>query len=120
MLSEGRDAVDALVASFPPASVTGAPKVRAMEIIAMLEPVARGAYTGAVGFFSDGGDARFSVAIRTATFAGNQAHVQVGSGIVADSVPLRELEETHWKAAGWLAALLDSNSQDCQAQEVAL
>ncbi len=120
VLSEGHDAVDALVATFPPASVTGAPKVRAMEIIAGLEPVVRGVYTGAVGFFSDGGDARFSVAIRTATFAGNQAHVQVGSGIVADSVPIRELEETHWKAAGWLAALLDSDSAVSTTQEVGM
>ena len=118
VLSEGVDAVDAMVATFPPASVTGAPKVRAMEIIGALEPVVRGVYTGAVGFFSDGGDAHFSVAIRTATFAEDMAHVQVGSGIVADSVPARELEETNWKAAGWLAALLEPNVVPSWSQEV--
>ena len=105
VLGVGRDAVDAFAASFPPASVTGAPKVKAMELIDGLEPVGRGVYTGAIGFFADGGDACFSVAIRTVVASETQAHLHVGSGIVADSDPQQELAESGWKAQALLFAL---------------
>jgi para-aminobenzoate synthetase component I len=104
-LLKDKDAVDAFAAAFPPASVTGAPKVKAMECIASLEPVARGVYTGAIGYFADGGDACFSVAIRTLSAQGESAHLHVGSGIVADSSPQQELDESAWKARAILQAL---------------
>jgi para-aminobenzoate synthetase component I len=104
-LEHGKDAVDAFAAAFPPASVTGAPKVKAMERIAALEPVSRGVYTGAIGCFSDGGNACFSVAIRTLGAHEDQAHLHVGSGIVADSSPQLELAESGWKAEAMVAAL---------------
>ncbi len=99
------DALDALAAAFPPGSVTGAPKVRAMEVIHRLEPVPRGVYTGAIGWLSDCGDARFSVAIRTATVANGRARFHVGAGIVADSQPEREWEETLAKAQALAVSL---------------
>ncbi len=105
VLAPGRDAVDLLAAAFPPGSVTGAPKVRAMAILGELEPVPRGVSYGAIGWLSSGGDASLSVAIRTATFLGDTAWVHVGGGIVADSDPAREWEETRWKAAALLRAL---------------
>jgi para-aminobenzoate synthetase component 1 len=111
-LAAGQDAVSALEATFPGASITGAPKVAAMEIIHALEPVPRGVYTGSIGFFGDGGTAQWNVAIRTTTFtASGSAHVQVGAGIVADSKPRMELDETDWKARAWLAALLEPQTQ---------
>ena len=106
VLATGQDSLDLVEASFPPASVTGAPKVAAMQSIARLEAHARGCYTGAVGFFADGGSATLSVAIRCATIVENHAWIHVGSGIVADSDPQRELEESRWKALGLLGALL--------------
>jgi len=99
------DALDAVAAAFPPGSVTGAPKVKAMEVIHRLEPVPRGIYTGAIGWFSDAGDARFSVAIRTATVQGGRARFHVGAGIVADSHPEREWEETLAKAQALAVSL---------------
>ncbi len=99
------DAVDAVAAAFPPGSVTGAPKVKAMEVIHRLEPVPRGVYTGAIGWFGDSGDARFSVAIRTATVTGGHARFHVGAGIVADSQPEREWEETLAKAQALAVSL---------------
>ena len=93
-LSSRRDAVDAFAACFPPASVTGAPKIAAMEIIRTLEPVPRGVYCGAIGFFGDDGQAHWNVAIRTATVVGGKAWFHVGAGIVADSDPAREWAET--------------------------
>jgi len=109
-LSPRCDAIDAFAAAFPPASVTGAPKVKAMEIIRALEPVPRGVYTGAIGYFADGGNACFSVAIRTLSARGGQAHLHVGSGIVADSSPQQELEESGWKAAAFVQALTGARS----------
>jgi para-aminobenzoate synthetase component 1 len=93
-LSTRRDAIDAFAACFPPASVTGAPKIAAMEIIRTLEPVPRGVYCGAVGFFGDDGQAHWNVAIRTATVVGGKAWFHVGAGIVADSDPALEWAET--------------------------
>lgn len=104
-LDRGRDAADAFAAVFPAGSVTGAPKVRAMEIIGDLEQGPRGAYCGAVGWFAPGGWARWSVAIRTISFAGARASLHVGAGIVLGSDPDRELRETELKAEAMLAAL---------------
>jgi len=93
-LQPGHDAVDAVAASFPPGSVTGAPKVRAMEWIRALEQHPRGPYTGCFGWFGADGSAELAVAIRTAVVQGGQAEYCVGAGIVADSDPAREWEET--------------------------
>ena len=106
VLAPGHDALDLHAASFPPGSVTGAPKVMAMRAIAALEPVPRGAYTGCVGYLADGGDACLSVAIRTATVLGTRAWAHVGCGIVADSVPERELHESEVKATALRRALV--------------
>jgi para-aminobenzoate synthetase component 1 len=81
-----------------------------MEIIHALEPVPRGVYTGAIGYFADGGDACFSVAIRTLSALGDQAQLHVGSGIVADSLPEQELAESGWKAAAMVQALTGPQS----------
>ena len=105
-LREGQSALDAYRATFPAGTMTGAPKVRAMEIIDELEPERRGAYAGAVGYIATG-DERMDLAItiRTCVIAGGKASVQVGAGIVADSVPEREWEETENKARALLTAL---------------
>ena len=98
------DQVDAFLACFPGGSISGAPKKRALEIIAELEPFQRGLYTGAIGGFGFNGESQFSIAIRTAWKEGGEAHFHTGAGIVADSDPRREWEETRHKAAGLLAA----------------
>jgi hypothetical protein len=87
-----------LEAMLPSGSVTGAPKIRAMEVIAELEASRRGLYTGALGFIRHDGGLRLAMAIRTLTVKGGEGHYFVGGGIVADSDPERELEETRWKA----------------------
>jgi para-aminobenzoate synthetase component 1 len=103
-LREGVGVGTLLRATFPPASVTGAPKPRVMEIIESLEPVRRGVYCGAVGFVdADRGVADLNVAIRTFTVAGGRTFFGVGGGIVADSRPGAEWEETELKAARLLA-----------------
>jgi para-aminobenzoate synthetase component 1 len=104
-LAPGADAVDALAALFPPGSVVGAPKIRALELIRELEPGPRGVYCGAVGCFAPGGRAWWNVAIRTISFADGEARFHVGAGIVMDSEPARELAEMDWKAERLLAAL---------------
>jgi aminodeoxychorismate synthase component I len=96
--------VEALRACFPGGSITGAPKKRAMEIIAELEAHPRGLYTGAIGYFGYNGESQFSIAIRTAVFEQDRAHFHVGAGIVADSQPDQEWRETWHKAAGLLLA----------------
>ena len=98
------DHVDAFRACFPGGSITGAPKKRASEIIAELEPHARGLYTGAIGWFGFDGRSQWNIAIRTAVQQADQITFHVGSGIVADSIPQHEYEETLHKAAGILAA----------------
>lgn len=95
---------DALRAAFPAGTVSGAPKIRAMEIIAELEPDARGPYGGAVGFVSSGGDMEMAITIRTAVIQNGTLTVQVGAGIVADSIPEREYLETMNKARSLLVA----------------
>lgn len=89
---------DILRALLPSGSVTGAPKVRAMEVIAALEPRRRGLYTGAIGHLAHDGTLTLAMAIRTAVLAGNEGEYWTGGGIVADSDPAREVEETRWKA----------------------
>ncbi len=100
-----RDAIDVLKACLPAGTVSGAPKVRAMEIIDELEPDMRGPYAGAVGYLDFAGNMDTCIAIRTVVFAGGSAHVQVGAGIVADSVPEKEYVETINKAKGMLKAI---------------
>jgi anthranilate/para-aminobenzoate synthase component I len=96
--------VQALRACFPGGSISGAPKKRALEIIRELEPFPRGIYTGAIGYFGFNGESQFSIAIRTAVFESGRAHFHAGAGIVADSIPEREWQETLDKASGLLAA----------------
>lgn len=103
-LRKDSDAIDALRAVFPAGTVTGAPKVRSMEIIEELEPTRRGIYAGAVGSISYTGEADFAIAIRTLTSRGGRAQIQVGAGIVADSIPEREYYETQNKARSLLRA----------------
>jgi len=110
-LHTGRDVVDLARAAFPGGSVTGAPKVRAMQIIAELEPTRRSVYTGAIGYLAPptatepAGRCALAVAIRTILAAGPHVHLQVGGGIVADSEPQAEFDETADKARALLAAL---------------
>src|SRR5690606_39046948 len=96
---------DLLRATFPGGSITGAPKIRAMEIIEELEPVRRGAYCGAIGYLASDGSMEFNIAIRTMTFSAGRVHIPVGGGIVADSDPHQEYEETLVKAQAMFAAL---------------
>ena len=102
---EAKSVIDVLRATFPGGSITGAPKIRAMEIIDQLEPVARGPYCGAIGHIGLDGRMAFNVAIRTMVAKAGRAHVHAGSGIVADSEPDAEYAETLAKAQGMLAAL---------------
>jgi anthranilate synthase component 1 len=104
-LQPGRDALDALQATFPAGTLSGAPKIRAMEIIDALEPVRRGLYGGALGYLDLRGNLDFCIAIRTFFFRGGQVTMQAGAGIVADSDPASEQRETEAKAGALLEAL---------------
>lgn len=104
-LREDVDVVDLLAATMPGGSVTGVPKIRAMQIIDELEPCPRGVYCGAIGFIGLDGRASFNLAIRTMIHLGDRVHVHAGGGIVAESDPRAEYEETLAKAAGLLSAL---------------
>jgi anthranilate synthase component I len=104
-LSDDHDRLDALVACFPAGTVSGAPKVRAMQIIADLEPLRRGIYAGAVGYLDFAGNLDFCIAIRTIVLERGSAFVQTGAGIVADSNPTAEFEETRDKARAMVRAL---------------
>jgi anthranilate synthase component 1 len=104
-LRDDQSAFDALVATFPAGTLSGAPKVRAMEIIEELEPTRRGIYGGIVGYFGFGGDLDTAITIRTALLRGGVAYVQAGGGIVADSDPAAEEQESRNKAAAVLAAI---------------
>ncbi|MDA0302358.1 MAG: anthranilate synthase component I [Chloroflexi bacterium] len=107
-LREGMSAYDALRSSFPAGTVSGAPKIRAMEIIAELEPDRRGPYAGGVGFFDMSGNIETCITIRTLVMQGGLAHVQAGAGIVYDSDPEKEYEECRQKARALLAAIDDA------------
>jgi anthranilate synthase component 1 len=104
-LRDGLDAFHVLEACFPAGTVTGAPKVRAMEIIEELEPMKRGPYAGAVGYFSYSGNMDTCITIRTLIIKGGKVYVQAGAGIVADSVPENEYAETVNKAMGMMKAV---------------
>ncbi|MFN5129480.1 MAG: anthranilate synthase component I family protein [Sphingomonadaceae bacterium] len=103
-LADDKDAIDALFAGFPAGTVSGAPKVRACEIIAELEPETRGAYAGGVGYFSPNGDMDSCIVLRTAVVKDGIMHVQAGAGIVADSNPAYEQRECEAKASALIAA----------------
>jgi anthranilate synthase component I len=103
-LADDKDAIDALFAGFPAGTVSGAPKVRACEIIAELEPETRGAYAGGVGYFSPNGDMDSCIVLRTAVVKDGVMHVQAGAGIVADSNPEYEQKECEAKAGALIAA----------------
>jgi anthranilate synthase component 1 len=104
-VAAGKDAFDVLTATFPAGTLTGAPKVRAMELIEQLEPVRRGVYGGAVGYLDAAGDLDMAIAIRTAVMRDGVAHVQASAGVVADSVPALEEQETRNKARAVLQAI---------------
>ena len=104
-LAPGRDAIDLVRACFPGGAITGAPKVRAMEIIDELEPTERSVYTGAIGYFSLAGSMTLNIAIRTLVVAAGRLHLYTGGGIVADSKPADEYRETQAKALGMHRAL---------------
>ncbi|AEB09672.1 anthranilate synthase component I [Desulfobacca acetoxidans] len=104
-LAEGKDALEVLRASFPAGTVSGAPKVRAMEIIEELEPTRRGPYAGAVGYLGFSGNMDFCITIRSLTVHQEQVYLQVGAGIVADSNPASEYQETVNKAQAMVRAL---------------
>jgi anthranilate synthase component 1 len=104
-LAPGKTAFDALQACLPAGTVSGAPKVRAMQIIDEIEPNRRGPYAGAVGYFDFNGNMDTCIALRTIVVQDSTAYVQAGAGIVADSVPVNEWQETLNKARGLLKAI---------------
>ena len=104
-LKDGVDGLDLVEAVFPGGTITGVPKIRCMEIIEQLEPVRRGPYTGSLGYMSWSGDLDLNIIIRTLVMADSCSYLQVGAGIVADSNPLREYEETLLKAQAVMKAL---------------
>ena len=108
-MRSGVGPVDVLRATFPHGTVTGAPKVRAMEIIDQLEPCARGPYAGAVGYIDFSGNLDTAIALRSMVARGDRAWVQAGAGVVADSDPATEYQECLNKAAAVLAALAGSS-----------
>lgn len=105
-----KDEFDALKACFPAGTVTGAPKIRAMEIIEELEPTRRGPYAGAVGYFSFSGNLDTCITIRTVIIKDKRAYIQAGAGIVADSDPAFEYEETRNKARAMMEAVKMANA----------
>lgn len=114
--------VDALAFCFPGGSISGAPKKRALEIISELEPAPRGIYTGAIGYFGFNGESRFNIAIRTVVIENGLASFHAGAGIVADSIPEMEWQETLDKAAGILlaASRMEATAPSPQAPREAL
>ncbi len=104
-LSSGQTSVDALMRCFPAGTVSGSPKIRAMEIIDELEPTKRGPYAGAVGYFDFSGNMDTCIVIRTMVVTGDKVYIQAGAGIVADSEPQKEFEETRNKAGALVEAL---------------
>ena len=112
VLKDGEDMVSALAAGFPAGTTSGAPKIRAMEIITELEPHARGVYAGGVGYFGAGGDMDTCIALRTAVFKGGKIHVQAGGGVVFDSNPESEFMETVHKASALFRAAEEAARYD--------
>lgn len=108
-LARGKDALDLLKAVFPGGTVTGCPKIRCMEIIDELEPVGRGIYTGSIGYLDFNGDMDLNIVIRTLVLEKNKGYLQVGAGIVYDSDPSREYEETLHKGEALAQALVEAS-----------
>ncbi len=108
-LHKGKDRFDLLKAVFPGGTITGCPKIRTMEIIDELEPTARGPYTGSLGYFNFAGGMDFNIIIRTLIMKGNKIYTQAGGGIVADSIPEEEYNETLYKAQAMIKAIKSKN-----------
>ena len=120
-LREGQDRLDALAACFPAGTVSGAPKIRAMEIISELEPTRRGIYAGAIGYVDFAGNLDCCITIRTITMKGGRAYVQAGAGIVADSNPDRRVQRDSRQGLGAPAGAGDGVTRACpmgQASDV--
>lgn len=117
-LREGKDSLDALRAVFPAGTLSGAPKVRAMQLISELEDERRGVYGGAVGYLGYDGSLDTAIAIRSAVLSRGQIHVHAGAGIVAGSVPEREFEETEHKSAAIRKAIQMAGAGTHSAQSV--
>jgi anthranilate/para-aminobenzoate synthase component I len=115
-LREGISFCDVFKAMFPGGSITGAPKIRAMEIIDETEPTARGVYTGSIGFIGIDGNACLNIAIRTIIIKNTKAYIQAGGGIVADSEPEAEWQETITKARALLAGIQSVMRRACCAR----
>jgi anthranilate synthase component 1 len=113
------DPVDVLMAALPAGTLSGAPKVRAMQIIDELEPARRGPYAGAVGYFDRGGDMELCIAIRTLVSSGRKVSVQAGAGIVYDSVPEAEYQETVNKARAVFTAVAQAQGRALHATPAA-
>ena len=107
-IRDGFDGIDAMLAGFPAGTVSGAPKIRAMEIIDELEPDKRGIYAGAIGYIGANGDIDTCIALRTAVIKDGQMHIQAGAGIVYDSIDQNELEECENKARALIRAANDA------------
>ncbi len=110
-LRPSKDAFDVIQAMFPGGTITGCPKIRSMEIIDELEPAERGVYTGSIGYVGFDGDLMLNIAIRTLILSGRQGYLQVGAGIVADSDPGREYEETLHKGEALVEALISASPE---------
>jgi len=115
-LREDVDCFDALMACFPAGTLSGAPKVRAMQIIDELEPTRRGIYAGAILYLDFSGNVDSCIALRTLVAKGGRVYIQAGAGIVADSVPEREFEETVNKARALLKALETAQSGEARSK----
>src|SRR5215472_588640 len=116
-LREDCDAFDAFRATFPQGTVSGAPKIRAMEIIDELEPVRRGVYAGAVGYFSFTGNMDTAIALRTMLIQNDRVYIQAGGGVVADSDPAAEYQESVNKARAMIGALSAAREFETQGRE---
>jgi len=112
-LAPGRDAVDLIAATFPGGSITGAPKIRAMDIITQIEGAARGVYCGAIGYIGFDGGMDLNIAIRTVAFHGGEAVFQAGGGITLLSDPQQEYDETEAKAARLFSAFARAGDEPC-------
>jgi para-aminobenzoate synthetase component 1 len=115
LLAEGKDLFDAIRACFPGGTITGAPKVRSMEIIEELEPHRRGLYTGSIGWLGFDRNAELNIAIRTIVVVDGVAYMQAGAGIVHDSVPANEYLESARKAEAALVAVRQANARAAES-----
>lgn len=117
-IAEGNNAYDVIAAAFPGGTITGAPKIRTMEIIEELEPVTRGPYTGSMGWIDYNGDMELNIIIRTLAVKDGIGYIQTGAGIVIDSDPYREYRECHNKAKALIAALMCSEEEAAVAANI--